>query len=361
MRLHSTVRRALLGLTVSSVVTTGALTAGTADAVTPQTRVSASWLVHGLDHGLLQNSYGVNYFSSIDTLLGLEDVGARRKAQSRILAAFERNPGAYVGSPGSTKAGALAKLVTAVEQAGIDPASYAHGNLLVRLENRIVTSGAETGRAKDQGTSDNSNTVGQSFAVRALALSGDPLTGKAVSFLLKQQCARGFFRAYEESSDHTCDGGTRRQSSPDLDSTAFAILALAQVRDHPVAGVRHRPVRVALRSAGRWLANQQAANGSFSSSGDFAVRNANSTGVAAQALAAVGRGHRARAAAEWVSTLRVTRKLIRHTALKRADRGAIAYTRADLRTARQEGITADSLGTWQYATAQAFASQDLLR
>lgn len=356
-------RRATIALTTSALLTTGLAATPTASAasdVTPQASAAAGWLVRGLDDGLLYNSYGANAFSSIDTLLGLQDLGIRPGARQAILGAFESDPGGYVGQPGATKAGALAKVLTAVQQEGIAPADYAEGDLLTRLESRVATTGSETGRAKNEGATDTSNTVGQSFAARALSMADSDLADEAVSFLLMQQCAGGYFRTYMESADHTCDSGTAEESAPDLDSTAFAILALDHVRDNPVAGVDPAGVKSALRSAAGWLVNQQSDNGSFVSSGEWGSRNSNSTGLAAQALEATGREARAAKAARWVASLRVTGKLIRATELRKADRGAIAFTRADLRTAKDKGITKGSLGTWQYATSQAFVSQDLL-
>ena len=123
---------------------------------------------------------------------------------------------------------------------------------------------------------------------------------------------------------------------------------------------RHLPLyddAAALADARRWLVATQAANGSYADGG---IRNANSTGLAAQALAELGRTAAARDAARWVAKLRVTTKIANQTPLDKADVGAIAYNAADLAEAKRRDITADRLYYWHNASAQALVSQNLI-
>ena len=102
---------------------------------------------------------------------------------------------------------------------------------------------------------------------------------RASAFLLKQQCAAGFFRVTLEpttgSSAFTCDArGVRTTRRPSIDATALA-----------VAGARRRPRRPAITGldddiddAADWLVAHQAADGSFVDQG---TANTNSTGLAA--------------------------------------------------------------------------------
>src|SRR5690606_24045816 len=152
-----------------------------------------------------------------------DDLGVRGPARDAIVEALESRVDEYVAPNGDTYAGAVAKLLTAVQMHGTDPATYADGGLLARLEGLVVTEGPETGRARDdydpapEWASDTSNTIGQAWAVRALTGQGSELADEATEFLVAQQCADGWFRVYMESVDFTCDTGTDGESSPSVD------------------------------------------------------------------------------------------------------------------------------------------------
>mgnify|MGYP000164357423 CR=1 FL=1 len=112
----------------------------------------------------------------------------------------------------------------------------------------LTPDGPEKGRVRDLGpntTSNNTNTFVQALAVIGLAgvRSNDPA---AISTLLWQQCAPGFFRVFYSdgpSGPQTCDAGTASGASgPDRDSTGIALSALIAARSAGATRAR-RPDR----------------------------------------------------------------------------------------------------------------------
>ena len=118
--------------------------------------------------------------------------------------------------------------------------------------------------------------------------------------------------------------------------------------DASVAGV---DVAGPLEQAGDWLLGEQAEDGSFVDA-DSGEANANSTGVAAEALQLLGEEAAAASAQAWLVDHQVTPetggKLGRHP-------GAVAFDDAALDAAQQKGITRAVRYQWQRATAQAVA------
>jgi hypothetical protein len=106
----------------------------------------------------------------------------------------------------------------------------------------------------------------------------------------------------------------------------------------------------ALDHAAAWLGSAQRDNGSFRGGTSTPGPNANSTGLAAQALKLLDQGGVADAA-KYIKSLQLTR----HNAHGRAsrDRGAIAYNKAGLKGALSNGIQADERDQFRRATAQA--------
>src|SRR4051794_23948508 len=259
------VRRAALGLTAAALAA-GTLVASPATSAaeataratarpTARAQSAADWLADQLQHGLVvsefQDQQGhwhsfPDYGLTLDVDLALRDLGVKDRKRQRILATIERRPGQYIGTGTTRSAGALGKLLTAVQREHIDPATYASGTLVRQLERRVHTADdTEKGRAKDAGSDDFSNAIGQSFVVRALSMAGSDLADETTRFLLRQQCARGYFRVFLESADHSCDGGTAAESGPSVDATAFAVQALL-VADRRDVDVRKRRLHSAV-------------------------------------------------------------------------------------------------------------------
>jgi len=371
--MHQRLRRVLLGLTTTAVLLGGSPVAAQAvDRPTPRADAAADWLSRQLDAGLVVSGYDdgqgnwvryTDYGLTLDVHLALRDLRVKPRVRQVILDALEPRTGEYVGTGRTRYAGALGKLLTAVQRERIDPSSYAGGNLVPQLERRVrLAPGTERGRAKDafdpadEFGGDHSNTIGQSFAVRALAMADSDLADETVRFLLRQQCEQGFFRVYVESVDHTCDGGTEAESGPSVDATAFAVQALLVAGRRDV-DVRQRRLDDAVAAAEAWLVREQRRSGAF---GEDGVANSNTTGLAAAVLEDLGRVRRADAAAEWLAKRQVTRGLARDGALG-GQRGAVAFDRQAFDVAVEDGIKRGVRYQWRRATAQAAPGLDALR
>lgn len=352
------VRRATLALTTTTALALS-LAAVPSQAATPQAGASAGWLSRQLTNGVVHNDqYDYDdYGLSLDIFYALNALDLRAKKQAAVLDAIESKIPDYTTYAGTTYSGPVAKLLAAVETAGIDPSTYGDGSLLPTLQSLVVTTGPETGRAKDDdaGGNDYSNTIGQAFAVRALSMADDDLKSSTTAYLLDQQCKKGFFResmGTADDNDFSCASGrSAGTSAPSVDATAFAVMALRVARAHGVAGLKDD-----IHDAIRWLKGRQKDNGSFVGNGE---PNANTTGLAAAVLA--GPAPRAAAkAARWLDRLRVTKKLASDGALG-GEAGAVAYDRKAFREARNNGIAVNDRDQWRRATAQAAVGLDALR
>ena len=370
------VRRASIALATTGLLVTGLVSTPTATAVggdgtpTPESQAAASWLASQLgDDDLVTSEYQdfgtgewvayTDHGLTLDFFFAFDALEVRTKLRGDILRAVEAQAGDYVGTGDTAYAGAHGKLLTAVLARGLDPRTYADQDLLARLEGLVRTEeGDQQGRASDTWAADNpyggdySNTIGQAWVVRALTGADSDLAPLTTAFLLKQQCADGSFRLYMESADFSCDGGTAEESKPSVDATAFAIQALLVARAAGTAGLRDD-----IRDAESWLVEAQRDNGSFVDEG---AANANSTGVAAEALAALGRHAAAARSAAWLGRLRVTGRLATRSAFRDGDTGAVAFSRAALMEGKDEGISRDVRYQWRRATAQAAVGLDSL-
>jgi hypothetical protein len=365
VRKHS-LRRALLGLTTAALLSAGLVASPAEAAPNARADAAADWLKSQLKDGLVISSYQsgddwvkyTDYGLSLDFYFAFDGLGVRRAARTQIIQAIEPEAGSYVGTGDYAYAGALGKLLTAVQLEGLDPAAYSSRNLLAKLEGLVhTTADGQRGRAKDTWAAgdpfggDYSNTIGQAWVVQALERADSARAPLTVSFLLKQQCADGFFRLYMESDNFSCDGGTADESAPSVDATAFAVQALLVAKANGATGLDDD-----IRDAARWLVARQADNGSFSDGG---VRNANSTGVAAEALLALGRTGAAHDAAVWLRDHQVTGRIARRTELD-GERGAVAYDTAAFREGKRDDITRATRYQWRRATAQAAVGLDAL-
>ena len=220
-----------LGGTVAAVLATSlALPAAQAAGSAAETEATAKaesrtagWLHREIGDVYDTYGLGVDFYLA---LLALDGYPADRNA---AISAMASRVDSYTAN--ETSAGKTAKLTLAVVTQGRDLTTYAGGKLDGALEPLVVdTPGTELGRAKDSGDTNNTNTIGQALAVRALANIKSDEFENATTFLLKQQCAAGFFREGMDSADNTCDGGTAEQSGPSIDATGHAIVALARAK-----------------------------------------------------------------------------------------------------------------------------------
>jgi len=301
---------------------------------------AADWEVTQLRDGRINNVQFdfTDWGLTIDTYFALVAAGNRPAEAGDVIATVSDNVREYVSFDGDFFAGPVAKTLLARRVAGMD-ASVESANL--NLRRKLTSLVAPTGRAKDSGAADFSNTISQSFAVLAFARSGE-LPDKVATYLLRQQCNRGYFRL--AMSNRECGRGA---GEADVDATAYALQALVTARSEGVdlpAG--------AIRATEQWLAGAQRDNGAFSGAGPTKGSNSNSTGVAAQALKLVGRDAAVLKAADWVEDLQLTRADAAGTPARR-DLGAIAYDPSDFEQALQNGIDETTRDTWRRSTPQA--------
>ena len=106
-----------------------------------------------------------------------------------------------------------------------------------------------------------------------------------------------------------------------------------------------------------WLISVQKANGSFGGGAATEASNSNSTGLAAQALAATNRQTHVVEARGWVKTLQITPANSRGSKAAK-DIGAIALNPAGLKAALKNGLTDTSRPIFQRATPQAYFALD---
>ncbi|MEU5551397.1 peptidase [Micromonospora sp. NPDC047793] len=170
----------------------------------------------------------------------------------------------YVGD-GTTEAyaGATAKLALAVAVRGGDPTDVGGVDLVTRLRGLQAPDGRFTDRSA---WGDYSNAFSQSFAILALRRTVAGVPPSAAAWLVGTRCPDGGYPVLP--AQPVCDS--------DVDATALTAQALR-------AAGRHSDAAAALR----WLVSVQRVDGGFVNADGIA--NANSTGLAAQALRDGGR------------------------------------------------------------------------
>ena len=341
---------------------------------TPST-IAAEWLAGELTNGLIATAQGPDLGLTIDTGMALATVAGQGPNVTAINAALETRIGEYVGD--GTKesyAGPLAKAATFARTAKKNPTSYNGINLITRLEERTADVPADpvanpqaaafAGRIFDKSEFGNfANVVGQSYAVRALSLANSSEAGAARDFLLKQQCASGYFRLNFDKANvasQSCAEGVAG-SEADPDATSLAVINLIESGDKTPA------VTAALAKAGTWLADRQRNSGAIRGGAGTAVINTNSTSIGGYALGLLKNRDAALKAALWVRKNQPVDKYKCRTALTK-DTGAVAYRKDRATDAKTSGIPADGRDEWRRATSQAIlglqfapASKDALK
>jgi hypothetical protein len=307
--------------------------------------------------------------------VALSTVSGQGGTVTAINNALEPRIAEYVGD--GTKesyAGPLGKAATFARVAKKNPTSYGGINLITRLEERTANvpanptgepqAAASAGRIFDKSEYGNyANVVGQSYAVRALTLARSTEAAAARDFLLKQQCASGYFRADFDKADvpnQSCTEGVAG-SEADPDATALAVINLVESGDKSAAVVG------ALAKAGTWLADRQRGSGAFRAAAPVSKINTNTTALGGFALGLLKNRDAAMKAALWVRKNQPVDKYKCRTALTK-DTGAVAYRKEKATEAKTTGIPADGRDEWRRATAQAIlglqfapASKDELR
>ncbi|WP_406279116.1 prenyltransferase/squalene oxidase repeat-containing protein [Embleya sp. NBC_00896] len=322
-----------------------------------QATAAASWQAHELVDGGIPGFAGSDWGLTIDTVFALAATGANPAALNASTDAVAANVRKYNGAgdeyPDVWIAGATAKILVGAVAAGRDPKAFGGFDLRRKTLDLVAgpEAGSAAGRVRDKipnepGWLDNSNAFGQSLAVIGLARSGG-VPQPVVDFLLKQQCAVGGFRLSPDafgSAGATCDETPNQTLDPD--STGMAVQALLAAD----AESKSPGARAAADKGAAWLVSIQRADGSFGGSGPTVESNTNSTGLAGQALAAIGHKAEAAKAAAWVAKHQITRA---NAGKADAEIGTIAYNEAALTSARTEGIPDFQRDQWRRATPQA--------
>ena len=341
-------RRPLLGALALGLASSAV--AAPAQSANRPSKDASSWLAGQLQDGLVvtESEWGTftNYGASLDILFVLDELDLRAATRAEILDAIEPRVDEYISYEGTVYAGPAGKLLAAVQAAGIAPAEYGDGDLVETLTARVVTEGDQAGRATDGPGDDYSNTLGQGWVVRALAVAGDPLAGSAAEFLLEQQCDAGFFRESmgdASSADPATFACDTAEDEPSVDATALAVLSLRAAQRAGVPGLGDD-----IRDAVSWLRKVQRRNGSFVGNG---VPNTNSTGLAASVLSTTRWKGAAGTAAAWLAKHQVTTRRAAGNALE-GEVGAVAYDRPALVAGQQDGISGADAPQWILATAQ---------
>ncbi|MRJ75955.1 hypothetical protein GEV29_05355 [Aeromicrobium sp. SMF47] len=304
---------------------------------------AARWLADQLTDGVVHNAQWDfdDYGLTLDVALALEALATRPGTTATILDAFAQDPTRYTQYEDSKYAGATGKLAVTVQLAGRDATAFGGHNLIAEAEQRVVTTGASAGRAKDLGD-DYSNTITQAWVVRALSTADSDLADDTVGYLLKQQCDDGSFRT--DMKDEACATGAGT-----IDATALALQALDEAQDAGEPGLQDD-----IDEGVDWLLDQQRPDGSFLNDG---AANTNSTGLAAATLKTLGEPGAAGSAASWIVSRQVTDAVGEDTLLAN-ELGAIAFDDAALAAGKTAGITVDSRDQWIRATAQAAVGVD---
>ena len=311
-------------------------------AVSPSATSAGSWLAGQLTSGLVQGTYGADYGLSIDVLFALQAADTQGAKQDAIVSAVRKNVKDYVGgptfdTPKARYAGASAKLLVAAQDAEKDPTAFGEIvpdeklDLVDLVEKSITDSGRVTDRDSNYG--DFANLLGQAFALQGLAEAGSAKVTMVRDYLLGQQCGAGYFPLKFDAC------------KSDTDVTALAIRAMSAAKADGVGGLDS-----ALGKATAWLVKEQRRDGSFGGGESTPDSNANSTGIAANALAMRGETAAAEKAAAWIYNLQARAS----TGGKLADeRGAVAYDKSSFDNGAASGITDSTADQWRRATAQA--------
>lgn len=338
-------RAAVATTAVALATSTLAPPASAADERDRDRSAAAGWLVSELTDDHLYNTEfeSVDWGLTVDALFALAADGTRPRVTARLGREIRDHVDDYTTYKGDVSAGAAGKILVAAEVLDADMASFGGHDLRRDLLQLVDDGGADQGRITDSAKTDYSNVITQSYGVIGLSRSGST-PRSTVQFLLKQRCADGSFRL-DMTTDGTCE---QDGSAADVDATAFAVQALVAADRRGGVSVRDRVIT----DTGRWLADAQRRNGGFGGGAATQAPNANSAGVAAQALSITGHDEAVRRARRFVSGLQITAAKA-DGGPARSDLGAIALDRDALRTALRQGITTKTSDPFRRATTQA--------
>jgi hypothetical protein len=310
-----------LALAISAAAVTAAspvMAAGPA-AAPAKDQAAAGWLARqftGRSHlvTVFNGSKFPNQGGTIDAIFAFAATRSASDYAARAVTWLAK-PANLTGYIGDKKngffAGATAKAALAAEVSGISPTSFGKTNLIARLASLLTKSG----RYSDQSSfGDFSNAFSQTLAILALSRHGGA-PAAAVNFLARSECKDGGFPL--NFAQKTCVS--------DPDATGMDVQAL-------LAAGR----KIAAARGLHWLAKAQRSDGGFATSAK-AAPNANSTGLAGEALSAGNWAHRAALAAKFLVGLQVG------CSAPASNRGAIEFDSTGFKSSTAVGATAQGI------------------
>jgi hypothetical protein len=313
---------------------------------TDPAQAAAGWLAGRLDGGTHVTYLG--FFdggTTADVVFGLAAAGVGRSTTGDVLDFLQKpaNVDSYVDLSaqfGGPYTGSAAKAALAFLVGGRDPSTVAAGGLsltqALRMEcTSVDVSATATHYCPAVGAGLGTfSSISESFIVLTAARLGSPLddTGAAMTWFRSLQCPNGGFTS--DVPEQGCASG----AAADVDATAYALMALAAIPSPSTVD------RAAATAAAEWLVTAQNSDGSWTAQN---VHNTDSTGLAAAALAGVGRN--TAAARAWLRQQQITTG---PTVGPGATRGALGYAAASDEHSRMKatadgllGLGAGALGT----------------
>jgi hypothetical protein len=319
-----------------TVLLPGSASAAPLSTTTDPAQAAAGWLASRLDGGTHVTYLG--FFdggTTADVVFALAAAGVGKSTTGDVLDFLQKpaNADSYADLSarfGGPYTGSAAKAALAFLVGGRDPSTVTAGGLSLTQAMRMECTSVDVSATATHycpavgaglGTF---SSISESFIVLTAARLGAPLddTGAAMRWFRSLQCPNGGF------TSEVPETGCASNASADVDATAYALMALTEIPAPSAADT------TAVTAAAHWLVKSQNGDGSWTAQG---VHNTDSTGLAAAALAGVGRA--TGAARAWLRAQQITTG---PTVGPGATRGALGYAAASDEHSRMKA-TADGL------------------
>ena len=218
--------------------------------------------------------YGPDYSTTAQAVPALVAAGVGGDTVTHVLGYLGAHVDDFASSGGNDKPGALAYLILAAHAGGADPAAF--GTPSTDLVSRLEATEQKSGLFGVQDATYD-GAFRQGLAFLALVAVGHAPDADAVDWFVGQQCTSGLWMAYRADTNVPCSTPDPTDfTSPDTNSTALAVLALAAVDQSGPAGDGAAALDAVRNTAGGW---------GLSAAADQPT-DTNSTGLVADALLA---------------------------------------------------------------------------
>ena len=303
----------------------------------PNAGLAAAWIGAQLaaNGDVLGGETGTDWGLTIDALFALASAGVGGDQIAATASKLYASVTAYVGDAGSLSSSwaSVAKMVLALEVAGLDPTAFPTDggprNLITDLRSAMNANGSFGAAGSD-------NIFVHPLAMLALARTDGGVPPQVIDWVVAQQCTD------QASANYGSYGWSPDCGAADPDSTAIVIQALiaagVDVADPAVAGAK------------QWLKTQQDSSGGIL---NFGSTNTNTTGLAAQALS--GDTDATASAALFIGGLQISCDTVEASGwtVVQADVGAIARDQEFFSTVSDLGMQEMGIDTFWRATSQA--------